>query len=158
MHLGVGSLPWNGCSIQRRRHRGRDSATLEVDSHRHAPLSGFGAILVLTLAVAAGGYFTLLQVEGQVQRMEATSQLDDTLAQATQSRLTYLFTRDASDLEQNEAHLARLEQDIENARALNWQTEEAATLNAMARQLAEYRLARDVLVERYLVRLQARAD
>ncbi len=119
---------------------------------------GFGAILVLTLAVAAGGYFTLLQVEGQVQRMEATSQLDDTLAQATQSRLTYLFTRDASDLEQNEAHLARLEQDIENARALNWQTEEAATLNAMARQLAEYRLARDVLVERYLVRLQARAD
>ncbi len=119
---------------------------------------GFGAVLILTLLVAAVGFFAMQQVNGQVERMDAASGLADTLGRAGDARLRYLATHDLDEIEQNEAALQALEADIEAAHALPWADTEQATLDSMSSQLAPYREAREAMVERYRARLRARAD
>lgn len=104
---------------------------------------GFGAVLALTLVVAAAALGVMGQVDRQLDRMSKAGVLQEALATAGGALQQYRSLREPHWLVANEDGLQQLSAEVAAAMLLDWSVEENRLLDTLQTQIPQYRQYRD---------------
>ncbi len=119
---------------------------------------GFGFILLMLLLLAAVGIISMKTTHGQTARTAIASEIQESLAAASDARLAYRATFQGSLIAENERRLAEMMQRVEIASAMDWPQTEKALLAAMEGQIDSYRQRRTEMIEQRDYRIQTREN
>lgn len=101
--------------------------------------SGFGLVLLLSVAVAICGIKNLNDISGRAEKISQLKVITDQFALAKDARLQYVKTHDEKFISINEAGLKQVDQKIQSLQAYNWRPEQQEMLRTLPVAMQAYR-------------------
>ncbi|MBD8161543.1 methyl-accepting chemotaxis protein [Erwinia persicina] len=102
-------------------------------------MSGFGLVLILSIAVALCGIKSLDDIGDRAGKVRMLKILTDQFALAKDSRLQYIKTHDEQFISANDRHLQEVEAQINELKQRHWSGEKRAQLDSLTGYIATYR-------------------
>lgn len=102
-------------------------------------MSGFGIVLILSVAVALCGIKNFNDIAGRADKVRMLKIVTDQFALAKDTRLQFIKTHDEQFISANDKHLQQIEAQIGLLKHLSWHPEQQTLLNSLTGLIAEYR-------------------
>ena len=102
-------------------------------------MSGFGIVLILSIAVALCGIKNLNDIAGRAEKVRMLKLVTDQFALAKDTRMQFIKTHDEQFIIANDKHLQQIETQIGLLKKLPWHPEQLTLLNSLTGLIAEYR-------------------
>jgi methyl-accepting chemotaxis protein-2 (aspartate sensor receptor) len=102
-------------------------------------MSGFGLVLILSIAVALCGIKSLDDIGDRAGKVRMLKILTDQFALAKDARLQYIKTHDEQFISANDRHLQQVEAQINELKQRHWSEEKRSLINSLTGYIAVYR-------------------
>lgn len=102
-------------------------------------MSGFGLVLILSIAVALCGIKSLDDIGDRAGKVRMLKILTDQFALAKDARLQYIKTHDEQFITANDRHLQEVEAQINELKQRHWSADKRSQLDSLTGYIATYR-------------------
>jgi len=102
-------------------------------------MTGFGIVLILSIAVALCGIKNLNDIAVRAEKVRMLKLVTDQFALAKDTRMQFIKTHDEQFIIANDKHLQQIETEIGLLKQLPWHPEQLTLLNSLTGLIAEYR-------------------
>ncbi|MFK8257364.1 methyl-accepting chemotaxis protein [Erwinia sp. AnSW2-5] len=102
-------------------------------------MSGFGIVLILSVAVALCGIKNLNDIADRADKVRMLKLVTDQFALAKDTRMQFIKTHDEQFISANDQHLQQIEAKIGLLKKLTWHHEQQTLLNSLTGLITEYR-------------------